>query len=123
MGRFSRAHLFRIGCASLMALSCFVLFDLLDIDGSSFEPSAGLCVVAEDLIATGKGAKALGPDLPGPWLATAIALPLAGPHTSRPLLRSGACRRPLAFGARPRGPTAPEGAPADRDSDPVPHSA
>ncbi len=116
---FCRARLFRIGSALLIALSSFVLFDLLDIDGSNFKPSTEFCTVGEDPAANDEVTKAPAQDLPVRWLAIARTRPLA----SIALLEGGASRRLPALGVRPRRATAQEGAPADRDSDPALHAA
>jgi hypothetical protein len=91
--RFSRAHLLGIWCCVFLAAFTYVLFDVLDIDGSNFARTPGTRTAAEEQLG---GEDAVRPDAPGhgiPWLpparnlwATDQSAPTPTPRISRPLL-------------------------------------
>ncbi len=52
MLRFCRSHLSWIWCCAFLVVSSYVLFDLLDVDGSDFDQSPGSSLVAEEWTAS-----------------------------------------------------------------------
>ncbi len=55
MQRFCRSHLLCIWCCAILVVSSYVLFDLLDIDGSNFDHSPGSGMAAEERLAREEG--------------------------------------------------------------------
>ncbi len=112
MQRFCRSLLLCIWCCALLVVFSYVLFDLLDIDGSDFDHSPGSGMVAQERLAGEEGRavplEASAPALvPGhnPWaLLQSVATSM--------VTRSHPGRTP----GRPRGALAPSPSPP---SDPV----
>ncbi len=57
MQRFCRSHRLCIWCCAILVVFSYVLFDLLDIDGSNFERSPGSCTAAEERVACEEGGR------------------------------------------------------------------
>ncbi len=105
MQRFCRSHLLCIWCCALLVVSSYVLFDLLDIDGSDFDHSPGSGLVAEERIAREEGH-------PIPLELSAPAL--LPRHDQGAMLRSIATPiatlpRPVRAHGRPRGALSVQG--------------
>lgn len=75
MRRFCRSQLGPLGAFALLVVSSYVLFDLLDIDGSNFQRGGDVYVIAEEKVAGDKGV--CGDGLAPAWLAPPRTLPLA----------------------------------------------
>jgi hypothetical protein len=70
MQRFCRAHLLCIWCGAILVVFSYVLFDLLDIDGSNFDRSPGTCTAAEERVTCEDADRQVAPGHAPGWLPT-----------------------------------------------------
>ncbi len=100
MQRFCRSHLLCIWCCATLVVFSYVLFDLLDIDGSDFSRLPGNCTVADERLVCEEAHRHVGPG-PSPvrlppqddrWMSLQLS--------STPTVR---IQHPLIFHSRPRG--------------------
>jgi hypothetical protein len=68
MQRFRRSQLLCLWCCALFVVFSYVLFDLLDIDGSNIERSLGSCLAAEEPIGCEEGGRHITLALSPTWL-------------------------------------------------------
>ncbi len=116
MQRFCRSHFLCIWCCAVFVISSYVLFDLLDIDGSNFDHSPGSGLAAEERIAheggrhvsLGLSATALSPRVDQWAMMSSVSAPQATPS------------RPIRLLSRPRSAPSPPGTSTSHpDDDPV----
>ena len=74
MRLFCLRHLFLIFAVCLIATSSYVLFDLLDIDGSNFKEHAQVCGFEAVMPACGGEIRSPATNSPAPWPAPSHAL-------------------------------------------------
>lgn len=117
MRRFCRSHLLCIWCCAILLVFSYVLFDLLDIDGSNFERSPGSCTAAEERVACEEGGRHVALERSAAWL-----LPRNDPWATIPSASTPTIRvpRPFLLHGRPRAVLSAQGtASTQPDSDPA----
>jgi hypothetical protein len=69
MQRFSRSHVLCIWCCAFLVIFAYVLFDLLDIDGSDFDRTLGSCTAVAERLAGDEGGRHIAAGQSTAWLA------------------------------------------------------
>jgi hypothetical protein len=82
MHRFCRSHLLYIWCCAILLVFSYVLFDLLDVDGSNFRGFEEGLTVAEEVHADKGGEKDCFKGIFATWSGTFLPSQLASPSLS-----------------------------------------
>ncbi len=99
MQRFCRSHLLCIWCCATLVVFSYVLFDLLDIDGSDFSRLPGNCTVADERFACEEAYRHVAPGPSPVWLPPQDDRWVSLQSSSTPTVR---IQHPLIFRWRPR---------------------
>jgi hypothetical protein len=118
-----RSHLRLAGTICLIAVSAYVLFDLMDIDGSDFGSAGEVCLLGAESSAGEKEGKCTWKAIPGARRAPPRLLPAGLQLSSAGLPLVSDCRNSSCLAVRPRHDTSQETTVPEEGSDPPKRSA
>src|SRR5262245_2676327 len=120
---FFRSHLRLAGTICLVAVSAYILFDLMDIDGSNYAKPGEVCLIGAQSSAGEEEGKYAWKPVPGAWHAPPRVLPLALRRSVADLPLVSDCRNSSYVAVRPHHVTSQETGVPEEGSDPARRSA